>query len=151
MKHNVKQLQLQDLFIGAWVQEYLEIPKKLSTPMYVESIFESGDIYLDFEENEADPFEAKIENIRGIPITTEHLLSFHFKEVGHDVYEIMCDGFAVVAEVKERTRYPFVRIRIEHDGGGYQINDNILFIHQMQKFVFDSTRKPLILKYDNHS
>jgi len=51
MKHNVKQLQLQDLFIGAWVQEYLEIPKKLSTPMYVESIFESGDIYLDFEEN----------------------------------------------------------------------------------------------------
>ena len=25
MKHNVKQLQLQDLFIGAWVQEYLEM------------------------------------------------------------------------------------------------------------------------------
>lgn len=61
-----------ELTIGAWVQEYLPIPDKMSMPMQVVGVF--NDIaYLDFEGNEGDVWEAEIENLRSIPLTEDFL------------------------------------------------------------------------------
>jgi hypothetical protein len=62
-----------ELTIGAWVQEYLPIPDKMTMPMQVVGIFNDSIAYLDFGGNEGDVFEAEIENLRGIPLTKEIL------------------------------------------------------------------------------
>lgn len=147
MKKSIKTILLQDLFIGAWVYEYMEIPKRLSTPMYVEATFESGDIYLTFRENEGDPFEAEIKNIRGIEITPDILRHFCFKETDHNVFEKECDGFKVVVFISDHQHYRLVKATIQHKTGGFKIDENLIFIHQLQKFVFDSTREPLVLDW----
>lgn len=148
MKHDIRKLQLQDLRIGDWVQEFLTIPNRLSTPMYVESIFESGDVYLDFKDNTTDPFEAVIDNIRGIIIKPDALKHFGFKEIDHDVYELVCEKFKVRVVVIHVEKNNYVRAILEHNDGGYQFDDNITFIHQLQHFVFDFARQPLILNWE---
>ncbi len=147
MKQNIKKLQLQDLFIGAWVVEENAFGRQ-SIPMYVSCLFEDGDIYLDFNGNEADPWEAKIEDIRGIRISSESMQHFQFKEIDHNVFEKSCEGFKVVVSIIDHQQYRLVKATIRHDEGGFQINENIIYIHQLQKFVFESTRKPLVLEYE---
>lgn len=147
MKQNMKPILLQDLFIGAWVCEFLEIPRKEATPMSVNAIFNDGLIYLDFEENEGDPFEAEIKNIRGILIDSDTMRHFQFSETDHNVFEKKCDGYKVVVEIHEHQQYKLIRAKIQHDDGGFQFNDNLIYIHHLQKFAFESTRKPLVLDW----
>ena len=47
-------LNLADLHIGDWVQQYSDITEQLLCPMYVSALFEDGTVYLDFKGNEAD-------------------------------------------------------------------------------------------------
>jgi len=147
MKHDLRKLQVQDLAIGDWVYDYLEIPQKLSTPMYVEAIYESGDIYLNFKGNPADPFETTIKNVRGISMTPDILKHFGFRETDHDVYELDCKDFKVRVVIIHVEKSNYVRAIVEHKDGGYRFDDNITFVHQLQRFVFGFVRQPLILNY----
>lgn len=144
---NVKKLQLQDLFIGAWVVEQMEYKQRQSIPMFVSGIFQDGDLYLDFNGNEGDVWEAKIDDIRGIPITSDNLRYFHFVETEHNTFAMNCEGFQVVVYVADHQQYKIVKSSIRHNDGGFQYNDNLIFIHQLQKFVFEATQKPLILEF----
>ena len=147
MKNNLKKMLLQDIFIGAWVSQYMEIPKRERCPMYVSAIFENGDLYLDMPGNEGDPFEAEIGEIRGIAITPETLRGFHFDEPDHNLFEKKCKGFKVVVSIFGHQHYKLIRAKIQHDNGGFQFDDNIIFIHQLQDFVFKSTQNPLTLEW----
>lgn len=148
MKINLKKLLLQDLFIGAWVCQFMKSSQRESCPMYVSAIFENGDLYLDMPVNDGDPFEAEIGEIRGIVITPKTLRDFHFDETDHNVFEKKCEGFKVVVCISEHAQCRLIRAQISHNDGGFQFDENIVFIHQLQKFVFESTRKPLVLEYE---
>lgn len=147
MKQKLKKLLLQDLFIGAWVQEIPDTTKVKSFPMFVSAIFSDGNLYLDFNGNESDPFDSNIKEIRGIEIQPDILRGFHFEETDHNVFEKKCDGFKVVVTINDHQHYKLLRAGIHHDNGGFQFDENIIYIHHLQDFVFRSTRKPLNLSW----
>ena len=60
-------LTVNDIVLGDYVQEWSEIPGKWSMPMYIDGIF-GDDLYLNFDGNEADPWDAKIKDVFDIPI-----------------------------------------------------------------------------------
>ena len=67
-------MNIRELQIGNWVY----YGKKAQFPMQITSIFgyldgDDGTVYLDFEGNEGDVFEAEVEDITPIPITRELL------------------------------------------------------------------------------
>ncbi len=145
---NPRKLALQDLFIGAWVQEFLKVPARLGTPMYVESIFEDGDVYLTFKGNSTDPFEANIMDIQGIPLKSDTMHHFGFSETEHNVFELKCDTFKVVVIINEHQGYRLVRAKIQHEDGGFQLDDNLIYVHQLQEFVFKKCGRLLILDWN---
>lgn len=141
MKHDIRKLQVQDLAIGDWVTG------EKSTPMYVAAIFEDGWLYLSFKDNTADPIERKVDEVTGILLTKPVLRHFGFAEIEHNVFEKQCDGFKVRVVVFYVDKACYVRAIVEHSDGGYRFDDNIAFVHQLQHFVFDNTKKGFYLDY----
>ena len=137
-----RHLQLQDVRVGDWVQEYSEITDKLSIPMYVSAIFENGDVYLDFNGNEADVWEEEIENIVPIQIDEDILKGFgfeHDKDIG--------DFFLRVGDRKlyvHRFQYDLSMWVIQFDDD-VRYTPTCRNIHELQHIFYKYTRKPLIL------
>ncbi|MCD7923649.1 MAG: hypothetical protein LUI85_02695 [Bacteroides sp.] len=61
-------MKVENLRIGMKVVELLPSPQgtRESIPMDVVAIFKDGDVYLDFEGNEGDIWEAKAENLKQV-------------------------------------------------------------------------------------
>lgn len=62
-------MKIDELFIGAWVQELSPIVQRMTPPMRVTGIFMEDTAYLELEDHEGDPFECKVADLRGIPVT----------------------------------------------------------------------------------
>lgn len=61
-------MKVEDLRIGMKVVELLPSPQgtRETIPMCVVAIFKDGDVYLDFEGNKGDIWEAKAENLKQV-------------------------------------------------------------------------------------
>lgn len=61
-------MQIEDLHIGMTVVELLPSPQEVreTIPMQVTAIFQDGTVYLDFEGNEGDVWEANIKDLKAI-------------------------------------------------------------------------------------
>lgn len=61
-------MQIEDLSIGMTVVELLPSPQGVreTIPMQVTAIFQDGTVYLDFEGNEGDAWEANIKDLKAI-------------------------------------------------------------------------------------
>ncbi len=59
-------MQIEDLHIGMTVVELLPSPQGVieTIPMQVTAIFQDGTVYLDFEGNEGDVWEANIKDLK---------------------------------------------------------------------------------------
>ncbi|MFT0399144.1 hypothetical protein ACMSE5_06455 [Bacteroides thetaiotaomicron] len=59
-------MQIEDLHIGMTVVELLPSPQEVreTIPMQVTAIFQDGTVYLDFEGNEGDVWEANIKDLK---------------------------------------------------------------------------------------
>lgn len=59
-------MQIEDLHIGMTVVELLPSPQGVREmiPMQVTAIFQDGTVYLDFEGNEGDVWEANIKDLK---------------------------------------------------------------------------------------
>ena len=92
-------MKIEELFIGAWVQEYSPAADRLYMPMQVVGLFQNlisqDTVYLDFEGNEADSWEAEVRDLRGIPITEELLLKNGFAKAAYVDGVYMYDHFWV--------------------------------------------------------
>lgn len=91
-------MKIEDLFIGAWVQELLPTSKRLSIPMQVVGLFDVGvtsTAYLDFEGNEADPWEVEVRDLLGIPLTEELLLKNGFVKTAYVDSVYVYDHFCI--------------------------------------------------------
>ena len=136
-------LQLQDLQIGDWVQEYSEITGNFSMPMYVSAVFEDGTVYLNFNGNDSDVWEADIEDIAPIEISEKVLVGFGFrKEIIRTSLVHPNDGNELgIAFNAERNCW-----NAGTDTQPYAfINCN--YIHELQHRIFDITHKPLNLDW----
>ncbi|WP_455095868.1 hypothetical protein [Prevotella koreensis] len=134
-------LQLQDLKIGDWVQEYSDIIDKPSMPMFVSSIFDDGTVYLGFEGNDGDVWESKIENIITIEISEQTLVGFGFKKgiIGTSLKHPNDGNKIDISFNTERNCW-----NASIDSHPYAFI-NCRYIHELQHQVFDITHKPLKL------
>lgn len=153
-------LDLHDIRIGDWVQEYSEITGNFSMPMYVSAIFADGTIYLDFNGNKGDIWEANIEDIAPIRMDKESLKGFGF-ELDFDIgglklsigdnhiyirkfqYYFNKNNWAV--QIGEDVRFFnkwFVQI-----GEDVRLTPVCSYIHELQHAYYKYAHNPLILNW----
>ena len=125
----------QDLCIGNYVYD----GDKTKFPMYVETIGEDY-VYLNFDGNEADPWETTPEELQGIPLTGELLekIGFTLKDgLWRHKWGIKVepeDGFVFI-ENKDK----------EHWMYGTCTRKDIWHLHQLQNLVRIITKKELLI------
>lgn len=137
-------LTLQDIRVGDWVQEYSDITENFSMPMYVFTIFKDGAVYLDFNGNEGDIWEANIEDIAPIKIETDILKGF-----GFEYDQMVCDF-----KLQAGNNNVYIH-RFQYDPNKWVIqfgNDvgytpTCVNIHELQHEYYAYTGKPLELTW----
>lgn len=149
----MRKLRIEELFIGAWVQERIPIAKRLAPPMYVSGVFEGGDMYLNIEENEGDPFEANVQDIFGLPINENVLRSFGFVPTkGDNVWLMKVRDFRLTIALKWQGGEQIAR-RAAISGRTNCWNEELRCIHELQRWWVDKVllpfSVPLTLSYHN--
>ena len=92
-----KNLTLHDIHVGDWVQVWIEMAERYTTPLKIISIHDDGTIYLVLSDEERlTPWEEDIKNVDALPITKELLQGFGFdvvqKSYPTDEYEVFYNG-----------------------------------------------------------
>ena len=143
-------LTLQDIVIGDYVQEWAEIPGKWSMPMYVDGIFADGDLYLNFDGNEADPWEANVKDVYDIPIDFGILPHFGFFESDHHVWEKEVDEWQLTISVFKPLRTFIVKAILSNTVTGKIAlsKQNLDSIRKVQHWFYEETEKPLKLVFE---
>lgn len=141
-------LTLNDIVIGDYVQEWLEIPEKWATPMYVESIFRDGDVYLDLDGNESDPFEAEIKNIYDIPIDFGILPHFGFVEVDTHLFQLEVGEWMVSVDVFKICNNFLANSMLSNKNGKVVLLGEVDSIRTIQHRFYEETKQPLKLNFE---
>lgn len=141
-------LNVQDIVIGDFVQEWLEIPGKWGTPMYVDGIFGEGDLYLNLEGNEADPFDAKVKDVYDIPIDFGILKHFGFAEVDHNVFQLTQGDWCLNVCVMKPFHFLVTGILFNKNGKCVMLGDGLDSIRIIQHRFYDETKVPLKLTFE---
>ena len=146
-------IAVSDLRIGNWVYDDVHT----QFPMFIRAIGEDY-VCLDFDCNEGDLWESTPDDVEGIPLTEELLEKIGFKlnpneGGGRSVY---------TKRIKlEVAREIFIRVCV--DSGGISITDRVqiskglekrrvhstiaqFFLHELQNFVFQTTKQELEVK-----
>ena len=113
--------------LGNWVYE----SEKSQFPMQVVNI-DKDMVYLDFDSNEGDVFDGKMEDICPIPLTEEILLKNEFVKEQSSFQTIFYENFAV-------GEY-FVSVNLFFDGNVFEMfwtNEfrEIKYVHQLQNIL----------------
>ena len=143
MDNVMRKLKVEELFLGMWVQQWHEIPCRFSPPMQVTGIFGDGDMYLEIDKEQGDPFEGNLSDTFGLPIEPKMLELFGFKSEGKGVYILTVrDDVKVI--VKVRDRYGKMECwRVSFGGGKVQgWNEDIRYFHELQRWFFDKVTLP---------
>ena len=126
-------IQTQDLCIGNWVYD----GDRTQFPMFIRAIGEDY-VYLDFEGNEADPWESTPEELQGVTLTAELLEKIGFS---------FCNGlWRHSLGVKVKPEDGFVHIENKDDKNWLYGTCNckdIWYLHQLQNLVRIITKKEL--------
>lgn len=141
-------LTLQDICVGDYVQEWSEIPGKWSMPMYVDGIFGDGDLYLNFEGNEADPWDAKIKDVFDIPIDWGILPHFGFFEVDNHLFQIEVGEWQLGVEVFKVHNTFLANAMLANKNGRAVLLGLVDSIRMLQHKFYDETKQPLKLNFE---
>lgn len=147
----MRKLRIEELFIGAWVQERIAVANRLAPPMYVSGVFEGGDMYLDIEGNEGDPLDANVQDIFGLPINEKVLRSFGFVPTkGDNVWLMKVRDFRLTVALKWQNGEQIAR-RVAISGRTNCWNEELRCIHELQRWWVDKVllpfSVPLLLSY----
>lgn len=143
-------LTLNDICIGDYVQEWSEIPGKWSTPMYVDGIFADGDLYLNLDGNEADPFDANVKDVFDIPIDLGILTHFGFFERDNHVWTLDVDEWKLDVSVYKPFNTFIVKAILSNTVTGKVAfsKTNPDSIRKLQHWFYEETDKPLKLNFE---
>ena len=125
----------QDLCIGNYVYD----GDRAKFPMFVETIGEDY-VYLNFEGNEADPWESEPKDLFGIPLTEELLekMGFYRNELW---WRKQDKGYAVDVSVG----LAYVQIEKWANGGIHSrcTCHGVRFVHELQNLFWNITKQQL--------
>ena len=142
-------IPVQDLCIGNWVYD----GERTQFPMCVQVIGEDY-VYLNFTENESDPWESEPKDLFGIPLTEELLEKMGFKESYAEGVKFHSLFFKVNdkkhlhlsirldkqrADISEITQknFPEAEVKLRSH------IENMRFLHELQNFLFLTTKQQL--------
>ena len=137
------------LCIGNWVYD----GERTQFPMFVQAIGEDY-VYLNFTENESDPWESEPKDLFGIPLTEELLEKIGFKESYAEGVKFHSLFFKVNdkkhlhlsirldkqrADISEITQknIPEAEVKLRSH------IENMRFLHELQNFLFLTTKQQL--------
>lgn len=143
-----EQLSLYDLRIGDYIQEWREIPGVFSMPMYVSCIFDDGDLYLNFDGNEADPWDAKIKDVFDIPIDWGILPHFGFFEVDTHLFQLEVGEWMVSVDVFKICNNFFANSMLSNKNGKVVLLGEVDSIRTIQHRFYEETKQPLKLNFE---
>lgn len=141
-------LNVQDVVVGDFVQEWLKIPGKWSMPMFVDGIFGDGDLYLNFDGNEADPFDANVKDVYDIPIDFGILKHFGFAEVDRNVFQLTQGDWCLNVRVMKPFHFLVTGTLFNKNGKCVMLGDGLDSIRIIQHRFYDETKVPLKLTFE---
>lgn len=144
---NKQHLTVNDIVLGDYVQEWSEIPGKWSMPMYVDGIF-GDDLYLNFEGNEADPWDAKIKDVFDIPIDWGILPHFGFFEVDTHLFQIEVGDWQLVVHVFKVCDVFLSNAMLSNKNGHVVLLGEVDSIRTIQHRFYEETKQPLKLNFE---
>ena len=139
------ELTALDIRVYDYVQAYSETVKKLSMPMYVDSIFGEETVYLTFKDNEADPWEEDTKDLRALKITKENLVNLGFTKKCKQEYTLLYDEYAIDVVIDD---WKPLQVVVLSGLTFWKRTWNCQFVHDMQHFFYDQTKKPLKLDWN---
>lgn len=143
-------IPIKELTVGSWVYD----GDKTQFPMYVCSVMHDGYVTLDFKSNEGMPWDSNAKDLEGIPLTEELLEKIGLKDTFNGektLYSMMLKvsdkrhisinvcldcGSVSVADMTE-AKFPEVNVRL------CSYTTNIKFLHELQNFIFLTTKQQL--------
>ena len=141
-------LTLQDIRIGDYIQEWREIPGKWGTPMYVDSIFSDGSLYLNLEGNEADPFDANVKDVYDIPIDWGILPHFGFFESDTHLFVLEVGEWQLAVHVLKVYNNFIANAMLSNKNGETVLLGCVCSIRELQHKFYEATKKPLKLTFE---
>lgn len=141
-------LTVNDIVLGDYVQEWSEIPGKWSMPMYIDGIFGEGDLYLNFDGNEADPCDAKIKDVFDIPIDWGILPHFGFFEVENHLFQLEVGEWQIAVHVFKVCNTFLANVMLANKNGKAVLLGAIDSIRMLQHLFYEETKQPLKLNFE---
>ena len=139
----MRNLRLEELFIGAWVRRWVSLSDGFSSPVYVSGLFSGGGMYLDVEGNDGDPFDARIEEVCPIPMDERILRGFGFVRVSKGENVWMRSVGDIRLTISLRQRHGAVECRRAAISGRFACwNEEIRYIHELQRWWVDKVLLP---------
>ena len=144
----MRNLRLEELFIGAWVRQWRKMPDCFSSPMYVCGLFSNGKMYLDIDDNCGDPFDAEIKDVTPIPITEDMLRGFGFVPTkGENVWLKVIRDIRLTVSLRMRHGIMECR-RVALSGKIACWNEEVRYFHELQRWWMDKVLLPYGLTLD---
>ena len=140
-------LKVQDIVCGDYVQEWLEIPGKWGTPMYVDGSFGDGSLYLNLDGNEADPFDANVKDVYDIPIDWGILSHFGFFEADTHLFQIEVGEWQLAVYVF-KVYNTFLANAMLSNRKESVLLGCVGSIRELQHKFYDATKQPLRLTFE---
>ena len=141
-------LKVQDIVNGDFVQEWLEIPGKWGTPMYIDGVFGDGSLYLNFEGNESDPVDANVKDVYDIPIDWGILPHFGFFEADSHLFQLEQGDWMVVVHVLKVCNKFYANTMLSNKNGKAVLLGFFYSIRELQHKFYEETKQPLKLNFE---
>jgi len=141
-------LTVNDINVGDYVQEWSEIPGKWSMPMYVDGIFGDGDLYLNFDENPADPWETNVKDVYDIPIDWGILTHFGFFEIDNHIFQIEVGEWLLTIHVFKVCNTFLSNGMLANKNGKVVLLGEVDSIRTIQHRFYEETKQPLKLTFE---
>ena len=139
----MRNLRLEELFIGAWVRQWRKMPDCFSSPMYVCGLFSNGKMYLDIDDNCGDPFDADLKDTCPIPMDEDIMRGFGFVRVAKGENVWMKSVKDLRLTVSLRLRHGALECRRVAISGRFACwNEEIRYIHELQRWWTDKVLLP---------
>ncbi len=146
MKEN--HLTLNDINVGDYVQQWLEIPGKWGTPMYIDGVFGDGRLYLNLDGNEADQFDANVKDVYDIPIDWGILPHFGFFEADSHLFQIEVGEWQLTVHVFKVCNTFLANAMLANKNGMAVLLGEVDSIRMLQHKFYDETKQPLKLTFE---
>lgn len=130
----MRKLEIDELFVGAWVQSSV-------SPMKVYGVLADGDVILD--SGSGLPVKACIDEVSGLCICDEVLGRFGFVRSRKDdnVWVLRAGDFKLTCSMKWRHGVRECR-RVSFVGCASNWNEDIRYVHELQRWWTDKVKVP---------